>query len=145
MSRGPLVGYWDLAVQIEILAAIIENRGTVGAETDGWLAHSFGLDVEDHGPDAEAGWLARELATHGDRTARDLLAWPWDASRPVAGQYEEWLMSPLGKLASSSPKPETACVCGHSIEEHGNDDEHPGSTACSECPEDGCIAYEADR
>lgn len=32
-----------------------------------------------------------------------------------------------------------ACVCGHAIEEHGNDSKYPGSTACSEC---GCIAYE---
>lgn len=37
---------------------------------------------------------------------------------------------------------ETACVCGHSIEEHGNDPEFLGSTACTECD---CIAYEADE
>lgn len=36
-----------------------------------------------------------------------------------------------------------ACVCGHSIEEHGHDDANPGSTACNECDEDECIAYEA--
>lgn len=34
------------------------------------------------------------------------------------------------------------CVCGCSVEEHGHDDEHPGSTSCTEC--DDCIAYEAD-
>jgi hypothetical protein len=33
-------------------------------------------------------------------------------------------------------------VCGHSIEEHGHDKKHPGSTACNECD---CIAYEADE
>jgi hypothetical protein len=33
------------------------------------------------------------------------------------------------------------CTCGHSIEEHGDDPEHPGSTACIAC---GCIAYEED-
>jgi hypothetical protein len=32
------------------------------------------------------------------------------------------------------------CHCGHSIEEHGSDPKHPGSTACTECD---CIAYEA--
>lgn len=37
----------------------------------------------------------------------------------------------------------TTCVCGHAVEEHGHDDEHPGSTACSECSD--CIAYESDR
>jgi hypothetical protein len=34
------------------------------------------------------------------------------------------------------------CICGHSIEEHGRDPEHPGSTACTECD---CVAYEADE
>ena len=39
------------------------------------------------------------------------------------------------------------CTCGHSKEEHGNDPEYPGSTACSaEC--DGgtceCMAFEAE-
>lgn len=33
------------------------------------------------------------------------------------------------------------CTCGHSVEEHGHDSEHPGSTACTECD---CIAFEAD-
>ena len=34
------------------------------------------------------------------------------------------------------------CVCGHTIEEHGNDSDFHGSTACTECD---CIAYEAVR
>jgi hypothetical protein len=34
------------------------------------------------------------------------------------------------------------CTCGHSVEEHGPDLEHPGSRACDECD---CIAYEADE
>lgn len=33
-----------------------------------------------------------------------------------------------------------SCVCGHSEEEHGNDPEYPGSTACNEC--DDCVAFE---
>jgi len=41
-----------------------------------------------------------------------------------------------------------ACICGHSkIDEHGNDPEFPGSTACN-ATIDGepcdCIAYEWD-
>lgn len=36
----------------------------------------------------------------------------------------------------------TACVCGHSIEEHGHNDEYPNSTECTECD---CIAYEGDE
>lgn len=35
---------------------------------------------------------------------------------------------------------DTACTCGHAIEEHGHDPKYPGSTACTEC---GCIAFEA--
>lgn len=35
----------------------------------------------------------------------------------------------------------TSCLCGHSIEEHGKDSFHRGSTACTECI---CIAFEAD-
>lgn len=38
----------------------------------------------------------------------------------------------------------TTCVCGHAVEEHGNDPEFPGSTACGECPEGECIAYESE-
>jgi len=35
------------------------------------------------------------------------------------------------------------CVCGHDEDEHGHDDEHPGSTACAACDDDECIAFEA--
>lgn len=34
-----------------------------------------------------AGWLAREISDDTHAAA----GWPWDPSRPVAGQYEEWL------------------------------------------------------
>lgn len=33
------------------------------------------------------------------------------------------------------------CVCGHDQEDHGHDDEFPGSTACTECED--CVAFEA--
>lgn len=36
-----------------------------------------------------SGWLWSELRTHDARDERDADAWPWDPSRPVAGQYEE--------------------------------------------------------
>ena len=36
------------------------------------------------------------------------------------------------------------CTCGHAPEEHGREPAYPGSTACRECPEGNCIAYEAD-
>lgn len=34
------------------------------------------------------------------------------------------------------------CVCGHSPEEHGNDEAFPGSSACDECST--CCAYESE-
>jgi hypothetical protein len=37
----------------------------------------------------------------------------------------------------------TSCQCGHAVEEHGNNQEFPGSTECSECADGECIAYEA--
>lgn len=33
------------------------------------------------------------------------------------------------------------CSCGHTDDEHGDDPEYPGSTACRECD---CLAYEWD-
>lgn len=38
----------------------------------------------------------------------------------------------------------TACVCGHSVEEHGGDSNYTGSTSCSDDDCD-CCAYEPDR
>lgn len=34
------------------------------------------------------------------------------------------------------------CVCGCPQDDHGHDDQYPGSTACSGCTD--CIAFEAD-
>lgn len=47
--------------------------------------------------------------------------------------------SRTARSRTNGPHP---CVCGCAIEEHGHDDEHPGSTSCTGC--DDCIAYEAD-
>lgn len=44
----------------------------------------------------------------------------------------------LGNEASTG----ITCQCGHAVEEHGNDPEFPGSSACGECAEGDCIAYE---
>jgi hypothetical protein len=51
--------------------------------------------------------------------------------------------SPVVVAAVTPPRPTgmEPCVCGDSIEAHGNDPEYPGSTSCAECD---CIAYEAD-
>lgn len=52
---------------------------------------------------------------------------------------ESPVTNPSSRTPVTGPLP---CVCGCSIEEHGHDDEHPGSTSCTAC--DDCIAYEAD-
>lgn len=46
-------------------------------------------------------------------------------------------------MSDSSDRDDSAdaCACGHSIEEHGHNDEFPNSMECSECD---CIAYESD-
>jgi hypothetical protein len=36
------------------------------------------------------------------------------------------------------------CTCGHAPEEHGHNDEFPGSTACVVCEDGDCVAYESD-
>lgn len=42
-----------------------------------------------------------------------------------------------------------ACVCGHDVEDHGHDPDHPGSTTCDSARWNGkpcdCIAYEENR
>lgn len=38
----------------------------------------------------------------------------------------------------------TACICGHSTEEHGHDPKYPGSTAC-QAKDCDCISYEQDE
>lgn len=37
------------------------------------------------------------------------------------------------------------CVCGHPKDEHGNDPEYPGSTACQHTTTCDCIAFELDE
>lgn len=89
------------AVQVEIRAAELE-QGSGGAtsrdERSGWEQHPWPgpvnnpehqyLSMRGWVASRHAGYLARELATHDDRENRDADAWPWDPSRPVAGQYE---------------------------------------------------------
>lgn len=63
------------------------------AEQDGSRHHATGSDL--YGTEELPGWLARELVTHDDRNERDRDAWPWDPSRPIAGQYEQLIRAPL--------------------------------------------------
>jgi len=94
--------------EIEIRAAELEdaslrawNGGVPGiaitVERWGWIDHSCQADVinmpDDDFPAWHAGFLAREMRTHAQRDDRDRDAWPWDPTRPVAGQYGEWLMT----------------------------------------------------
>lgn len=75
-------------------------------ESRGYGVHPFGDDHEGaHRAEAESlewlsGWLASEIDEHDDRDRRDSAAWPWDPTRPVAGQYEEWLARGDAKVAA---------------------------------------------
>lgn len=157
----------DVGCEVEIRAA--ERAGDASVrfvgERWGWDLHEDKGRVDSRfehywidSPGVMAGWLAREIATHDDRETRDATAWPWDPTRPVAGQYEEWLAE-VGHPTDPSTKfeeraaqmvvpvdrAEAPCVCGHAREEHGQDPDYPGSAGCRECGTDDCIAYEEDR
>jgi hypothetical protein len=156
------------AVQVEMRAAELHQSWTRDTDTitdeeyTGWLARHDGNIPLDN-PGRLAGWLSREIRYAG--TEREIGSWAWDISRPIADQLAETaaddaaadaLVEEYRALAwptasvSRDPDPGnaasdgTACTCGHAVEEHGNDPEFPGSTACDECPEGECIAYESD-
>ena len=78
-------------VQVEILAAECAfSTTTPGDEEEGWQAHRLGRHLE-RGEIVPylAGWLAREIATHDDREARDANAWPWDPTRTIADRWSD--------------------------------------------------------
>jgi hypothetical protein len=137
----------DARVRIEIRAAQIapvgDTRelkirdlkkcpwGAVPAEVNGWDMHQAGephetpiLSAPILSARTEAGYLAREVATHEEREVRDAGAWAWDASHSVAGQYDEQLArtksdAVTGELAIDSAVREqieagAAFICGDS-------------------------------
>lgn len=82
------------AVRVEMRAAELEWMFVDSAmdnfdpiERTGWRCHAreAGVLANDTW---HAGWLARELTSHGS-LSRDIDAWPWDPTEPVAGQYEQ--------------------------------------------------------
>jgi len=97
LPLGPANDDGDEA-QIEIraayLAAEMNDPGTI-AENNAWWSHP---NRDDDDPWSTAGYLARELATHDVSDQRDANAWPWDPTRPVAGQYEEQLVAEPGSV-----------------------------------------------
>lgn len=103
LSLGPSNDDSD-SVRVEMRAAEIPGmaRGVPGEisgedEVSGWLDHFTRADIwSDEDPQKwHAGWLAHEMQdvriTTPESVNHDANAWPWDPSRPVAGQYEQWL------------------------------------------------------
>lgn len=94
-SLGPSNDDSD-AVRMEIRAAEIARQYESGGndmfspvERAGWNCHARGHGIAEEHCDAWwSGWLARELVTHGS-PSRDLGAWAWDISRPIAEQLAE--------------------------------------------------------
>lgn len=90
------------AVRIEMRAAELEETEywkparVLTAERWGWEDHgdpeSTAEDEEEYTATSQwaAGWLSGELERF-EREICDVDAWHWDPTRPVAGQYEEWL------------------------------------------------------
>lgn len=86
-------------VQVEMRAAEVEALldtaidGRVHAmEHVGWRLHERGTGLPLN-PGNEAGWIAREIATHDDRATRDANAWSWDPTRPLADQDIDGMIS----------------------------------------------------
>lgn len=111
-----------LAVQIEIAAAarsaFIAAHG--GGESNIWC---------DDTTTEMAGGLMEDSINE--------TRWPWDPSRPVAGQYEEWLARKPCSACDTSDGCEqhrmfTCAKCGKRVSwNDGGDDEAPD--ACSDC------------
>lgn len=139
-------------VQVEMRAAeIAAVRLLSRDEADGWKSYPDGAVVST-GSGWGVGWLARELATHDHRETRNADAWPWDVTRPVAGQYEEWrdgAEPTLAGLTAAIPCEEcetadgcsdhekfTCGACGKLTDwkDGGTDDEDgKGGDECSDC------------
>ncbi len=106
-------------VQEEIEAAQIADDPMLAAREDGyfsgyragWLAHQGDCDPGDVGISWRAGWLASEMAQVDQTTARHLnhdpLAWPWDPTRPIAGQFGEHLRAALAAAGREMHVPPT--------------------------------------
>lgn len=90
------------AVRIEMRAAELEETEywkparVLTAERWGWEDHgdpeSTAEDEEEYTATSQwaAGWLSGELERF-EREICDVDTWSWDPTRPVAGQYDEWL------------------------------------------------------
>lgn len=109
MRAAELEPIWGL----KLMSILIERSQ---GEIDGGDCHSMHALGETRGGDYpatfNAGWLAREMATHNDHEARDrdASAWPWDPARPVAGQYWEWMATCAERAeleVITGPEPET--------------------------------------
>lgn len=83
-------------VRIEIRAAELESASEELTDRE-WEGATTSPDsvchCESHGADWEAGYLLAEMVGHSRREERDEFRWTWDHTRPVSGQYEEWLTS----------------------------------------------------
>lgn len=93
LPLGPANDEDNSYVHEEMAAAeFARQRGIVDVAVQlGFLDHAGEADPPElAGPGWRAGWLAREIATHGE-LARDIDAWAWDPKRPIAKQDEPWM------------------------------------------------------
>lgn len=106
MRAAELEPIWGL----KLMSTLIERSQ---GEIDGGDCHSMHALGETRGGDypatLDAGWLAREMATHDDREARDrdASAWPWDPTRPLADQYPSVIRERLKSAADDFLREQT--------------------------------------
>lgn len=81
------------AVQEEIEA--LDRSETLKSACNAEYQYGFAAHARDTDPPElvgvswRAGWLAQELLTHYQREVRDLVAWSWDITKPIAEQQNE--------------------------------------------------------
>lgn len=147
-SLGPSNDDSD-AVRVEMRAAELATGGAMmPCESTGYVDHpnSTSGSVETNAG-RQSGWLASEIETHFERDRRDRDAWPWDPTRPVAGQYEEWLAAqscPVdhGHAKSVAALADGIVEAGGTLPYRGSGPDasgQPTPAACEACfTSDGC-------
>lgn len=122
---------------------VIQETGWSEHEIDGWGAHCSRGDLVGPladliRPEFDAGWLACEMTMHEIHEERDAHAWPWDPTRPLAGQYEEWERA--AEIEATTPSrhldgwigPDKSNLLGHNATSERSCDACSTSDGCDE-------------
>jgi hypothetical protein len=147
----------NIGDDLHVAEIIATHEGLRAGDNIYVFVDSSGFFISTGDQDEAYAWdISSPLAEQLAETAADDAAAGRTVAALAAGIVDAGGTLPYGGSVCASASPEadaapdhsgneastgTACTCGHSVEEHGNDPEFPGSTACDECD---CIAYESD-